>query len=127
MTAVLLDTHTWVWSMTATKSLSRTAMARIGDAETVFVSPVSFFEVALKVRIGKWPEMAPLVDDLDAMLDAHGGVAAPLDIPICLYAGTMAWIHRDPFDRILAATSLHYKLDFVSADTAFDDVLKRVW
>lgn len=39
----------------------------------------------------------------------------------------MAWDHRDPFDRLLAATALHYGLVIVSADAAFDSVVSRRW
>ena len=30
-------------------------------ADSVLVSPITFFEIAQKVRLGKWPEMEPFV------------------------------------------------------------------
>jgi PIN domain nuclease of toxin-antitoxin system len=45
----------------------------------------------------------------------------------CLMAGAMEWAHRDPFDRLLAASALRRRVPIVSADTAFDAVLTRIW
>ena len=39
----------------------------------------------------------------------------------------MPWGHRDPFDRLLAATALDGSLPLVSADTVFDGIVSRHW
>ncbi|MBY5935448.1 type II toxin-antitoxin system VapC family toxin [Tateyamaria omphalii] len=119
MTAVLLDTHAWVWSFADDRLLSDRARQAIAGADAVFVSPISFFEIGQKVRIGKWPEMEPLVDDLPRILLDQGGLAAPLTPQICLRAATWDWAHRDPFDRLIAATAAEADLTLVSIDTAF--------
>ena len=64
MTAVLLDTHTWAWSLAGDDRLSKPALAAIEAVDTVLVSPITFFEIAQKVRLGKWPEMEPFVGRL---------------------------------------------------------------
>jgi PIN domain nuclease of toxin-antitoxin system len=125
--AVLLDTHSWAWSLTGDSRLSRKAIAAIEDAGEVLLSPISFFEIAQKVRLGKWPEMEPFRDQLPALLMRQGGRIAALDPAICLTAGSINWLHRDPFDRIIAATASFYNLPLVSADTVFDGVVTRVW
>ncbi len=127
MTAILLDTHSWVWSLTADKRLSKPALAAIEAADTVLVSPITFFEIAQKVRHGKWPEMEPFVSQLTALLGEQGGSVAGFDPAICIAAGMMAWSHRDPFDRLLAATAIHYNLPLVSADAVFDGIVTRLW
>ena len=71
--------------------------------------------------------MAPLVDRLPKILEEQGGPVAGFDPAICIVAGLMAWEHRDPFDRLLAATALHLYLPIVSPDAAFDSVVTRVW
>ena len=120
MASVLLDTHVWAWTLVEPKRVSDAARRVIEAAETVYVSPVSFFEIGQKVRLGKWPQMAPLVDELPALLSEQGALSARLDARTCLRAGTMVWAHRDPFDRLLAATSLEAGMPLVSADAAFD-------
>lgn len=127
MSAVLLDTHAWTWSLIDDARLSKAARAAIERATSVLVSPISFFEIAQKIRLGKWPEMAPFADRLPGLLAAQGGLAAPFDAEICLEAGLMAWDHRDPFDRLLAATARRHSLPLVSADSAFDGIALRLW
>ncbi len=57
----------------------------------------------------------------------QGGRVAPLDADICVRAGSLPWPHRDPFDRLIAATGLQRQMTLISADAAFDEILKRVW
>jgi PIN domain nuclease of toxin-antitoxin system len=39
----------------------------------------------------------------------------------------MAWQHRDPFARLLAATAIRYNLPIVSVDPVFDGLVTRLW
>ena len=129
MAACLLDTHAWVWSFGAVASLSDRAKDALTAAEIVYVSPISFFEIGQKVRVGKWPEMEALAPGLPELLYRQGGHAAPLTPEICVAASLMEWAHRDPFDRILAATAQALNVPLVSCDTAFDGAagLTRIW
>jgi len=129
MASVLLDTHAWVWALTGDARLSAPAQATIAEAEAVRVSPISFFEIGQKVRIGKWPEMEPHVRDLPAALKRQGGLTAPMTAEICLHASLLDWPHRDPFDRLLAATAILTGDILVSADVVFDTLagVRRDW
>ena len=129
MTQVLLDTHTWVWSLLAETELSKTAAAAITDSDAVFVSPISFFEIGQKVRLGKWPEMSPFVHDLPELLQQQGGPSATLSPEVALHASLRDWAHRDPFDRLLASTAELQNLILVSKDIVLDELdgVKRVW
>lgn len=127
MARLLLDTHAWVWSLRGDPRLSKTALSTIDDADSVAVSAVSIFEIAQKVRLGKWPEMAERVSKLAEAVGLQGGTVIPVDAEISLAAGLLIWDHRDPFDRMIAATALERNLTLVSADAAFDVVTKRVW
>jgi PIN domain nuclease of toxin-antitoxin system len=99
----------------------------LARAQTILVSAISFFEIAQKVRLGKWPEMAPHVDRLSDLLERQRGIAAALEAADSLLAGTMEWSHRDPFDRLLAASALRRGVAIVSADAVFDPVEGRIW
>jgi PIN domain nuclease of toxin-antitoxin system len=37
------------------------ALAMVKQADAIFVSPITFFGIGQKVRIGKWREMVPFV------------------------------------------------------------------
>lgn len=91
------------------------------------VSPISFFEIAQKVRLGKWPEMAPFVARLGAILTEQGGLAASFSPEICLRAGMMDWDHRDPFDRLILTTAHVMHVPLASADTICDGRVTRIW
>ena len=127
MAALLLDTHVFVWGQLASHRLTASAKNAIEEADAVWVSAISFFEIAQKARLGKWPEVLGVADSLPTLHETQGGRIAPLDAEICVSAGSLPWPHRDPFDRLIAATALLRKMTLVSADAEFDDVLKRVW
>ncbi len=127
MTTILLDTHAWIWSLSADSRLTPPAHAAIAEAELVLVSPISFFEIAQKVRLGKWPEMVPFVGRLGAILSEQGGIAATFSPDICLRAGLMDWEHRDPFDRLILSTAQILNVPLVSADKVFDGRVTRLW
>jgi PIN domain nuclease of toxin-antitoxin system len=127
LTEILLDTHAWAWSLIEGSLLSSAARAHIQKASAVLVSPISFYEIAQKVRLGKWSQMAAHVENLPRLLTEQGGAIARLEPEICLVAGVMGWAHRDPFDRLILATALHFELPIVSADPVFDGRAERLW
>jgi PIN domain nuclease of toxin-antitoxin system len=127
LTAILLDTHVWAWSLIDDPHLSRRIREAFASADDIIVSAISFFEIAQKVRIGKWPEMTSYVDRLLPLAESQQAHVISLEPEDCLMAGTMQWSHRDPFDRLLAASALRRRVPIVSADAVFDAVLARIW
>lgn len=129
---MLLDTHTLVWAMSAPAELSEAARHALETASERCVSAASLYEIAYKARIGKWPEVFPLLAfDLDADLRAHGIDVVPASGAIMQRAGSMEWSHRDPFDRIIVTTALARGLAVVSKDGTLDTNgaagWRRVW
>ena len=129
MTTILVDTHALAWSMLGESHLSPGARAGIEAAEQVLVSPVSLYEITQKVRLGKWAAMAPRVDLIEDEIVQNGFAFATLNASICLLAGRAGWPHRDPFDRLIAATALVLALPLVTRDPVFSAVpgLRRIW
>ena len=125
----LLDTHTWSWMLTVDPILTPSVREALDAADQLYLSPVSFYEIAQKVRLGKWPLMEPFVENLPKLALDSGLAIASVSAEITLLAGTLNWPHRDPFDRMLAATALVHGWVLISADTAFDSLigLRRVW
>ncbi len=122
MTGVLLDTHAWVWTLIAPHRLTETTKAAILRVDSVHVSPVSLYEVAWKIRLGKWPEMAPHLDELRTETETR---TARLDRATAARAGMLDWVHRDPFDRLIAATAVELRCPLISRDAAFDELAGR--
>jgi PIN domain nuclease of toxin-antitoxin system len=73
--------------------------------------------------------MASRVYALEPLLAERGVTEVPLSAQISIHAGLLNWLHRDPFDRIIAATGQALGLPVVSADGVFDQLpgLRRVW
>ncbi len=127
--AVLLDTHTWAWAIDDAPRLSERAIKAIEAADRVHVASITLYEIYQKVRLGEWPEMAAHVAGLQDLAAQQEVFVTPLSAEIATRAGLLDWPHRDPFDRILAATALVAGMGFISADPAFDAVpgLRRIW
>ncbi|MEF2072351.1 type II toxin-antitoxin system VapC family toxin [Consotaella aegiceratis] len=120
---LLLDTHALSWWLFGSRRLPhRVSQLIAGDAEKVFVSAVSAFELATKYRIGKWPEARPLVEGFDALVGAQDFEILPITVRHSLRAGLLAGDHRDPFDRLLAAQASLEGLDLVSVDHVFGNL-----
>lgn len=118
---LLLDTHTLLWWLDGDRRMSRRARALAGrDANEVFVSAASAWEITTKWRLGKLPGAA------DVAADVAGAVASQAFLPLAIslahaqLAGQLTTTHRDPFDRMLAAQALVEGLPIVSNDEAFD-------
>lgn len=115
---LLLDTHALLWFLAGDeRHLSPRVRATLADPDnTVFASVVSFWEIAMKVRIGKLDLKVPAV--MSAAL-ASGFTVLGLDPPHLVRLMDMPFDpeHRDPFDHLLAAQALAEALTFVSQDS----------
>lgn len=128
--SVLLDTHAFVWAITAPEKLSAVAHETIAQATTpLLVSAASAWEMATKHRSGRWPEVAVLVRQYDQLAQRLGATHLPLSAAHALAAGSLEWEHADPFDRALAAQALREGVPLVSRDAAFSGLagLSVIW
>lgn len=94
-------------------------------ADVIQISAVSLYEIRQKVRIGKWREMEPHGERLIDILSQQGIVIVEISAEISDMAGSLAWGHRDPFDRMIAATAIQLQVPLISADIAFDELSNR--
>lgn len=125
---LLLDTHPLLWWCTSDAKLSPKAKKAIArDDIQVFVSAVSAWEIATKVRMGKleWAATAGTVNDY---VLAQGFRALPISLDHAERAGQLAIPHRDPFDRMLMAQALAEDMWLASNEDVFDTAgVKRYW
>jgi PIN domain nuclease of toxin-antitoxin system len=129
MTRHLLDTNALIWWLTDDSKLTAKARTTLADPRNeIFVSAASGWELATKVRIGKWERARTIIQDLPSRLaNDFIGVLA-IDLPCSLMAGSFDHPHRDPFDRMIAAQAIVHDMNVVSADEVFDQLVKRrVW
>ncbi len=117
---LLLDAHALLWWLGEDKQLSRAAREAIETAENPLIGAGTLVEIAVKRSIGKldidadWPEQAR-ADSLGVLAIGWGHVARLQDLPYPRLAGRL---HRDPFDRLLAAQALIEQIPIVTRDPA---------
>jgi len=120
---VLLDTHTLVWWWQGNPRLSNATRELISDPSVdVYISAVSAFEIATKVRIRKLPEARKLVLRFNEAMAEQGFLHLPISARHALRAGFLDGTHRDPFDRLLAAQSIIEDMPVLTADTAIREL-----
>ncbi len=125
----LLDTHTLLWFLANDIRLSLTAKTAIEDvANERWLSQITLLEIAIKVRIGKLPLPAPFAVMFPADLLTADIHLLPLEADQIEPLTILPMHHKDPFDRLIAATALVEGLTLVSADPAFDaSGVARLW
>jgi PIN domain nuclease of toxin-antitoxin system len=110
---LLLDTHALIWALANPDRLSPQAAEAIrAEANDVFVSIVSPWEIAIKKSLGKL--RAP--DDLQVQLDEKRFELLPISLR---HTESLPRHHGDPFDRMLIAQARVEGLSIVTADPSF--------
>ena len=126
---LLLDTHTLLWFVLDDPQLSRTAQVQIEDpSNEVYVSPVSCWEIAIKMSVGKYTLTVPHATFFETVLVSTGCTVVPIEPRHTAGLVGMPFHHKDPFDRLLVATAIADGLTLVSADAIIDAYpVARAW
>ena len=114
----LLNTHTLIWAVTEPQKLSNRVKAILEDDDNeIFVSAISFWEIALKHSLHKLNlEALTPTDFLTAAIET-GFRLLNLDSQTAITYHTLAATHhRDPFDRMLIWQALKNNYWLISKD-----------
>lgn len=116
---LLLDTHSFIWWDSDPGQLSAPALAALRDpANSVWLSTVSVWEIIIKSQLGKLNLRLPLADIVTHQ-QTNGLQILSATLPHVLAVETLPLVHKDPFDRLLAAQSIVEGARLVSADAVF--------
>lgn len=115
---LLLDTHTLLWALAEPERLSRRARRAVEDERNdVLVSAASVWEIAIKAGLGRLgPDGAAIERSLPEEIERHAFQPLQVQIRHALRVATLPAVHRDPFDRLLAAQAIVEGLHVVTAD-----------
>ena len=117
---VLLDSHIFVWFVVGSRLCPKTARDLVSRPDVqVFVSAATVWELATKSRLGKWPEAASIVANLDGIMTSLRFEPLPIALEHGRVAGLYTSPHKDPFDRMLAAQSQIEAMPLVTLDPKF--------
>jgi PIN domain nuclease of toxin-antitoxin system len=116
---LLLDTHTIIWFTEGSPLLSPLARTTIENPiNTKYISIVSFWEIIIKVNLGKLEMRMNFIALNDYLLSRNIHVL-PLQLAHILCLQGLPLHHKAPFDRILIAQSISENMTLMSADTNF--------
>ncbi len=117
---IILDTHIWFWLVNL--EFDRFPVHwqdKINSSDRVGVSSISCFEIALAHKCGKL-ELPCAADEwfLSALKPMEIELL-PITPEIACRAVNLSAIHKDPFDRIIIATTLEHQAHLASVDSQF--------
>lgn len=129
----LLDTHTFLWALGETDQLPDTVKAALRNPNNhIFVSSISLWEIAIKVRIGKLTVEGLKVEELcDLAEEMEFELISMTPEDAAGYGSLGESTHKDPFDRMLIWQSITRGMTIISKDSQFkkfeDYGLKTYW
>ncbi len=117
---IVLDTHAWFWWINLEhQRFSASMWTALEGGETLGVSVVSCYEIALAAQRGRLLLPCATSQWFVGALEPSGIRLLPLNPEIASLAVDLAAIHRDPFDRMIIATTLIYDANLISLDGVF--------
>ena len=111
---LLLDTNALLWALTNGPRIAPVRELLLDDGNDVFVSSVSWWEIAIKTRIGKLDASLP---EIRAAAQDSGFLELPL---LGIHAEMLAALpryHNDPFDHMLVAQAMAEPMRLITGDS----------
>lgn len=119
---LLPDTHIFLWLLFSPEKISEKVKKIYKNQDNeVFLSLFSIWEIQIRTQLGKLHldiNLETIIND-----NIHSGFIKLLPIRLnhILALKTLAFYHKDPFDRLLIAQSIEENLTLVSADSYFSE------
>lgn len=116
---LLLDTCTLLWAWAEPEKLSRQMRGLLEDPHNkVWVSAASAWEIATQHRLGNYPAGRHVIEEWDDRLAQDGFRQLAIAGAHALRAGSLPHVHRDPFDRVIAAQAMVQNISVATPDPA---------
>ena len=113
MKRLLLDSHVFLWWLTADTRLGPAAHKVLEDGDSeIHVSAASIWELEIKRSLGKLGGVGSLIDDVAR----EGFKPLPISLDHARTAAALPLLHRDPFDRMLVAQAKTEGLGLLTGD-----------
>jgi PIN domain nuclease of toxin-antitoxin system len=110
---ILLDTHIVCWQYYEPKRLPEMARNLMLNAEAVYVSSASIWEIAIKARLGK---INADPHRIVHYIEAGGLIELPVLSNHAVLVSDLPLYHSDPFDRLLIAQAMSEPLHLITTD-----------
>ena len=114
---LLLDTHSFLWLLSAPSKMSKRALDVCKDPENLLVlSVASAWEIEIKQQLGKLEMDVALEDAILEQESTNALRILPVQLRHTLALRELPQHHSDPFDRILIAQARTEGLHLVTSD-----------
>ena len=92
------------------------------------MSPASYWEIAIKISIGKWQLNRTYEEFIDIGVNQYGFHVLPILPAHTARLIGLPFHHKDPFDRLLVAQAMVEGMPIISSDPVLDAyAIKRLW
>jgi PIN domain nuclease of toxin-antitoxin system len=116
----LLDSHTFLWFISADPRLSERAHDAISEIQNeVMLSIASLWEIAIKTSLGKLTLGQPFRELISRQLLGNEIGLLPIDPSHLTILTDLPFHHRDPFDRLIIAQAMAEGIPVLSGDPEF--------
>jgi PIN domain nuclease of toxin-antitoxin system len=128
MKKYLIDTQVLIWMAQQPENLSSLSRAILESENELFLSFVSIWEMAIKIKVQKLNIEIDLSDFIGSSIEKYNLKLFPISLQHIYFTQKLSLHHRDPFDRLLIAQALSEKMHLISSDVAFDAYdVQRIW
>ena len=110
---LLLDTNALLWALTNAPRIEPVRELLLADENDVFVSTVSWWEIAIKARMGRLDADVP---ELRAIALESGFLELPLRGTHTELLTALPREHNDPFDHMLVAQAMAEPMQLITGD-----------
>lgn len=113
---LLIDTHILLWYIMGDERVSPEVLLKIeNNSNTIFLSNVSLWEIAIKVSIGKL-KLKVSFSELKSFLGEKGIFILEFDFNDLEELQNLPFFHQDPFDRMIIAQAKTKNLEIITDD-----------
>jgi PIN domain nuclease of toxin-antitoxin system len=110
----LLDTNALIWLFQGSARMkSASELFTLPDTQ-VYISAVSWWEIAIKTRNGKYPVSIP---DLESYVSQYNFFDLPITQNYIKAYLDLPNLHKDPFDHMLLAQAITCPMRLITGDS----------
>jgi PIN domain nuclease of toxin-antitoxin system len=125
---ILIDTHAFLWFVNGSSQLSTDAKSLLESEVDLLLSVASLWEIAIKTSLGKLTLPGVYGQFIPQQILQNEIEVLPISLKHLTVIATLAFRHRDPFDRLLIAQAMVEQVSIVSIDAVFDSYsIDRIW
>ena len=118
MTQFLLDTNIVIWLSEDNSRINQIKSLIFSKDTNIFISTVSWWEIAIKIRANKYPFD---LENMRLLAKKNNFLELPITDKYLKVYLELPNLHRDPFDHMLLAQAITHPMRFITGDSLLTD------